>query len=123
MEAILKIILKFSDISKAFAYDLSNNPVLNTVNGYATNTPSSITEYINKALEIIMIIGTTGVFIMASVGAFIFLNSAGDPEVAKKGQNTMINAGIGFALLVATYAIVVWYLKITTGASTININI
>lgn len=116
---ILGLLSYFSVLpKKALAvFPTGDNPAINGINSFGINTPSTIADYVSFILNIIITVGTLGVFIMAAVGAFTYLTGSGNEEQTKKGTNMMINAGIGFAILAASWAAIVWLIKITTGGS------
>ena len=53
---------------------------------------------------------------MFMYGGFVFLTSGGNPEAVKKGKETLLWSSIGLAIIIASWAIVTYVLRVTTGA-------
>jgi type IV secretion system pilin len=80
----------------------------------ANSTFQTVVTSVTNFLIIIAIPLTT---IMALIGAFQMLTSAGDPEKFSKGQKTLIYAAIGFFIVLVSGSIVALIKNIFGGSS------
>ena len=63
-------------------------------------------DIINAVLPFVFVIAGLVLFVMFFFGGFTIFVSAGNPEKTKQGQQMMINALIGFAVIFAAYWII-----------------
>jgi len=113
---ILKSILQYSFVF-IFAFTLFFSSVsVNTVNGdFTINTkienplgekgPSNLPAFIEKAIEIILIIGVPLVVLAIIYSGFLFVSAQGNSEKLKTAKKTLLTTIIGAALLLGAYVI------------------
>lgn len=70
---------------------------------FADKTPADI---INTVLPFVFVIAGLTLFVMFFFGGFTIFVSAGNPEKIKQGQQMIVNALIGFAIIFAAYWII-----------------
>ena len=70
---------------------------------FANKTPA---EVINAVLPFVFVIAGLVLFVMFFFGGFTIFVSAGNPEKTKQGQQMIVNALVGFAVIFAAYWII-----------------
>lgn len=70
---------------------------------FADLTPADV---INTVLPFVFVIAGLVLFVMFFFGGFTIFVSAGNPEKTKQGQQMIVNALIGFAVIFAAYWII-----------------
>ncbi|MBN2101000.1 hypothetical protein JW710_03890 [Candidatus Dojkabacteria bacterium] len=76
------------------------------VHAATITSPSTITnigEIVNRVMPIVYGLLGVALFGYFVYGGFLWLTSTGDPERIKKATDTMLNAGIGVAIVVFAY--------------------
>jgi len=63
-------------------------------------------DIINAVLPFVFVIAGLVLFVMFFFGGFTIFVSAGNPEKTKQGQQMIVNALIGFAIIFAAYWII-----------------
>ena len=76
---------------------------LSTAFNFAGKTPA---EVINAVLPFVFVIAGLALFLMFFFGGFTIFVSAGNPEKTKQGQQMIVNALVGFAIIFAAYWII-----------------
>ena len=86
--------------------DIGSLPGVKKLTGWnfgAGTTPAFI---INTVLPFVFVIAGLVLFVMFFFGGFTIFVSAGNPEKIKQGQQMLVNALIGFAIIFAAYWII-----------------
>jgi len=63
-------------------------------------------EVMNTVLPFVFVIAGLALFLMFFFGGFTIFVSAGNPEKTKQGQQMIVNALVGFAIIFAAYWII-----------------
>ncbi|MBU2051998.1 hypothetical protein KKH13_02215, partial [Patescibacteria group bacterium] len=71
-----------------------------------TGGPATPATIINAVLPFVFVIAGLALFLMFFFGGFTIFVSAGNPEKIKQGQQMLVNALIGFAVIFAAYWII-----------------
>lgn len=79
----------------------------------------SIGKFVSVILPNVYILAAIILFFLIIFGGFSIITSAGDPEKAKEGQQTLTAALIGFLVIFASYWII-QIIEVLTGVNLLN---
>jgi len=79
----------------------------------------SIGEFVSVILPNVYILAAIILFFLIIFGGFSIITSAGDPEKAKEGQQTLTAALIGFLVIFTSYWII-QIIEVLTGVNLFN---
>ena len=74
--------------------------------GWKFGTGTTPATIIDAVLPFVFVIAGLVLFVMFFFGGFTIFVSAGNPEKTKQGQQMLVNALIGFAIIFAAYWII-----------------
>lgn len=87
-----------------------------------TSQLNSVENIVNFILKVVIIIGGVVVFILFAVAGIIYLTGAGNEEQTGKAKKMMIDAAIGFVIVVAAWAIGKYIVKLVAGKNITDIS-
>jgi hypothetical protein len=71
-----------------------------------TNTDLSVVELVTRIINFLLAVAAIVAIFFIIIGGFRYIISAGNPDQAKAGKQTLFNAVIGLAIIILSYVIV-----------------
>lgn len=90
---------------KTLALIKMNDPIKEALGASKLTTVDSV---VNMALSILITVGSLVVFGFFAIGGIMYFFSVGNEQQENKAKKMLIDAAIGFVMLVAAYALANW---------------